>query len=85
MIETEFTLLDIGRLHHVTTDMEAAGVLYHTLGGNRSHIVIAHQWRHAGHYSDKISNSTIISLYLLCDDAAFFSLIFTLAGKANGG
>lgn len=55
MNETEFTLLDIGCLHHVTTDLEAAGVLYHALGGNRSHTVIAQQWRHAGYYSDEIS------------------------------
>lgn len=55
MNEMEFTLLDIGFLHHVTTDLKAAGVLYHALGGNRSHAVIAHQWRHAGHYTDKIS------------------------------
>ena len=55
MIESEFTLLDIGRLHHVTTDLEAAGVLYHALGGNRSHTVIANQWRHAGYYSGKIT------------------------------
>lgn len=55
MNEMEFTLLDIGYLHYVTTDLEAAGVLYHALGGNRSHTVIAHQWRHTGHYTDKIS------------------------------
>ena len=55
MNETEFTLFDIGCLHHVTTDLEAAGVLYHALGGNCSHTVIAQQWRHAGYYSDEIS------------------------------
>lgn len=53
MDKMEFTLLDIGRLHHLTTDLEAAGALYHALGGNRSHIVIARQWRHAGHYSEE--------------------------------
>lgn len=55
MSNTEFTLLDMQHLHGLTTDLGAAGVLYHALGGNRSHTVIAQQWRHAGYYSDEIS------------------------------
>ena len=53
MSKTEFTLLDMQHLHGLTADLEAAGVLYYALGGNRSHTVIAHQWRHAGYYSDE--------------------------------
>lgn len=55
MSKTEFTLINIQHLHGLTADLEAAGVLYHALGGNRSHTVIEHQWRHAGYYSDEIS------------------------------